>query len=94
MTLGEYTRAPDRVLSSAQYSTRERTGKHSLALRSNTVRRVLCYAGQAQAQLFLIRALRMAALFCVCARRLGLASMGMPPRVRSTRYSRIFAERS
>ena len=56
-TLGEYMRAPDRVLSSAGYSTRERTGKHSLALRSNTARHVVCYAGQAQAQLFLIRAL-------------------------------------
>ena len=58
LTLGEYTRAPDRVLSSARYSTHERTGKHSLALRLNTARRVVCYAGQAQAQLFLIRALQ------------------------------------
>ena len=57
-TLGEYTRAPDRVLSNARYSTHERTGKHLLALRSNTARRVVCYADQAKTQLFLIRALQ------------------------------------
>lgn len=62
-TFGEYTQTLDWVLSSARYSSRECTGKHSAALRFTQLEycevhcvHVSC-TGRAQAQLFLTRVL-------------------------------------